>query len=214
MGDTRRIAVVDDDRLVLMLLAEQLPARGLEVVWSAASGAEALSRLEGGRAEHLDLLVVDVRMPGMDGFELVERARGIAPQLPVVMMSSSGDTLAVGTATSIGVTGFVEKPSDLDRFARALIDAAAGVRVFPHLPDGWEKLIPGNTCGLTGREIEVLRLLSERLENHEIAERLVLSPHTVKRHIANILRKMRVPSRRAAVKDGVRLGLVGRHWPD
>jgi DNA-binding NarL/FixJ family response regulator len=206
------VALVDDDRMLLGLLAEALTREGLDVVWTAGSAAEALRRV--GTGPLVDVIAIDVRMPEVDGLKLAAQLRGVAPQIAVVMMSSLGDTVAVARSIASGAMGYVDKPSDPDELVRVLTAAAAGVGTFPELPDEWENLIPENVAGLTRRELEVLRLLSQHLENHQIAERLVLTGNTVKVHVANILRKLDVGDRRAAARAADEIGLLRRYWPD
>lgn len=212
MSDKVRVALVDDDRMLLGLLAAAIVEEGVDVAWTAEGGTEALNILRDGDTPSVDVIAIDVRMPDMDGIELAEQLVGMAPGIPVVMMSSMGDTVAVARAVASGATGFMEKGGP-KRLAEVLRAAAAGVRTFPDLPDGWEDLLPGNVYRLTARELDVLRLLSRRLQNREIAQQLVISEYTVKRHVANILKKMGVPDRRSAVWEGDRLGLIRGNGP-
>lgn len=212
MSDRLCVALVDDDRMLLGLIAEALIDEGLDVVWTAGSAAEALRQVRTGPL--VDVVAIDVRMPDVDGFKLASQLRRVAPKVAVVMMSSLGDTLAVARSIESCAVGYVDKPSDPSELARVLTAAAAGARTFPKLPDDWKKLIPENIAGLTPRELEVLRLLSRHYEYRDIADRLVISPNTVKVHVASILRKLDVGDRGKAVRAADDIGLLRRYWPD
>lgn len=110
MSDRLCVALVDDDRMLLGLIAEALIDEGLDVVWTAGSAAEALRQVRTGPL--VDVVAIDVRMPDVDGFKLASQLRRVAPKVAVVMMSSLGDTLAVARSIESGAVGYVDKPSD------------------------------------------------------------------------------------------------------
>jgi two-component system nitrogen regulation response regulator NtrX len=116
---SRRILVVDDEESILRCLEGVLRDEGYEVV-VAGSGEEALEKVE---AEHPDVVLLDVWLPGIDGMETLESLRARLPGLPVVMMSGHGTIETAVQATSLGACDFIEKPLNLDRVLLALDNA-------------------------------------------------------------------------------------------
>ncbi|MFT3889668.1 MAG: response regulator transcription factor [Arachnia sp.] len=208
------VAIVDDDALLRGLFAETLADEGIEVAWTASGAAEALRRTAAHDAVALDVILIDIRMPEKNGLDLARELRAKDEHLKIVMMSSLADRLAIVTAMRIGARAYLDKPADPGQMAAVVRAVAAGATVFPEGSDEWERLAPAETKAVTQRELEVLRLLSDNLQNSDIAAKLVISPHTVKQHIANLMRKLRVNSRRAAADEGERRGLTRRYWPN
>lgn len=209
---TVRIALADDQALILEGLKSvinDLP--GLEVVAEAASGEPLLAALE----QHtVDLVVSDIRMPGVDGIELCRRlrARGDAP--PVLLLTTFDDSKLMLAAVEAGAQGFALKdisPEDL----AALI--AAVVR-------GEGRLQPVNTSGVAerypyrddsppldafnDRELEILRLIAGGYSNREIARVVHLAEGTVKNYISTILEKLNARDRTRAVLKAITLQII------
>lgn len=184
-----RILVVDDDLALLSLISTTLESAGFTVV-AVSSGLEALELTRG--MEPPDLVVLDVQLPEMSGYEICRELR-----------EEFGEGLPI-----LFVSGF--RTESLDRVAGLLV-GADDYLVKPFAPDeligrvraltrrGRAAISNGVTWGLTRREDEVLRLLASGLRQEEIASRLVVSPRTVGAHIQNVLRKMGATSRTQAV---------------
>jgi DNA-binding NarL/FixJ family response regulator len=215
-GAPLRVALVDDDPLVLRLLTDTLTASGIEVAWVAHGADEAMALLGAGEAAARlgvgesetspalpDVLAVDVLMPGEDGHALTRRP------LTVVMLTSLDDPDSLSRALAAGAIGYLVKTDPPERIVAGLRAAAAGLRPFSTaLPPPPAPRPVGSADPLSPRELEVLRLLAQSLTNVEVAERLVLSPATVKRHVASILAKTDTTDRLGAVMWAVRLGLI------
>ena len=183
-----RILVVDDDPGVLELVSTTLESAGYTIV-AVTSGAEAL---ELAREERPDLVVLDVQLPGMSGYEICRELRDeFGEGLPILFVSGfRTESLDRVAGLLIGADDYLVKPFAPDELigrVRALMRRSrAG-------------LSNGSTWGLTRRENEVLRLLASGLRQEEIATRLVVSHRTVGAHIQNVLRKMGATSRTQAV---------------
>ncbi len=209
---TVRIALADDQALIregLKSVINDLP--GLEVVAEAASGEPLLAALE----QHaVDLVVSDIRMPGVDGIELCRRlrARGDAP--PVLLLTTFDDSELMLAAVEAGAQGFALKdisPEDLAELIEAIVR-------------GEGRLKPVNTSGVAerypyrddsppldafnDRELEILRLIAGGYSNREIARVVHLAEGTVKNYISTILEKLNARDRTRAVLKAITLQII------
>ena len=206
MPEPISVALVDDDPLVLRLLTNMLTASGIDVAWAAQGADEAVARVG---TDAPDVIAVDVLMPGQDGHALTRRLLASFGPLTVVMLTSLDDPDSLAQALAAGAIGYLVKTDPPERIVAGLRAAAAGLRPFSTaLPPPAAPRRVGSADPLSPRELEVLRLAAESLTNEEIAERLVLSPATVKRHVASILAKTDAPDRLGAVMWAVRRGLI------
>ncbi|MFK4088064.1 response regulator [Kribbella sp. NPDC020789] len=206
-----RVVVADDQRVVrdgLVTLLKLLP--GIDVVAAASDGAEAVELV----AEHNpDVLLVDLRMPVVDGVEATRQVRTDHPATEVVVLTTYSDDDSVLSALRAGARGFLTKDADAESIGRAIEAAAAGQSILD--AEVQRRLIEGATtapkpvdAGLTPRELDVLRLIAEGLSNTEIARRLVVSEATVKTHINHLFAKANLRDRAQAVAYAYRLGLA------
>ncbi|MEV8531457.1 response regulator transcription factor [Streptomyces sp. NPDC051211] len=200
-----RVLVVDDQRLIREGIASLLGIQpGIEVVGTAADGREAVDLAV---ALAPDVILMDVRMPGMDGMEAVAAVRRRAPACRVVMLTTFDDEQYVVQALRSGASGYLLKdlpPAELADAVRlshagvTQLDPAAAARLVAALdrPAG----TTGGAAGgaLTSREAEVLRLVARGATNREIAARLFLSEGTVKNHISRILGRLGLRDRTQA----------------
>ncbi|MEU9121679.1 response regulator transcription factor [Streptomyces sp. NPDC048506] len=213
-----RVVVVDDQTVVregIVMLLGLLP--GVEVVGSAADGEEAV-RLVAACAP--DVVLMDLRMPRCDGVEATRRIRAEHPGTQVVVLTTYADDDSLFPALQAGARGYLTKDADGDEIVRAIEDVLSGEaglspkiqrrllervtepeRTPPRPPDE-----PPD--GLTGREVEVLRLVAEGLSNPEIARTLHVSTATVKTHINNLFAKAGLRDRAQAIHYAYRNGLA------
>ncbi|MBB4907474.1 response regulator [Actinophytocola algeriensis] len=195
---TVRVLVVDDQRLVREGIASLLGIQpGIEVVGTAADGREAVERV---LALTPDVVLMDVRMPEMDGVDAAAVLAKRAPSCRVVMLTTFDDEEYVVQALRAGAAGYLLKDLPAAELAEAVRLAHAGVT---QLDDAAAKhvaaaLTPRSTGPLTGRETEVLRLIASGATNREIAARLYLSEGTVKNHISRILGRLGLRDRTQA----------------
>jgi len=210
-----RILIVDDHALVrrglYYVVKEGFP--DADVV-EAESSAAALEVLRTTKA--FDLALVDVRMPDLDGLELLRVVKGEWPDVPVIMLSTYENAPYVKRALADGASGYLLKDATPEDLAQAINVAMSGSgnvlspRVIQNLFDDQES---SNANGrrseysLTQRENDILALLSEGRSNREIAGALYLSEKTVKAHLAAIFRKLGVTNRTQAAMMAVQMGV-------
>jgi DNA-binding NarL/FixJ family response regulator len=214
-----KILVVDDHALVrrgmTYVVKEGFP--DAEVV-EAESSAAALEILHGGKS--FDLMLADVRMPDLDGLELLRAVKAEWPDVPVIMLSTYENAPYVKRALSDGAAGYLLKdatPEDLSQAINVALSGSGNVlspRVIQNLFDdqinGSDGGTPNGRRGeysLTQREHDILALLSEGRSNRDIAQRLYLSEKTVKAHLAAIFRKLGVTNRTQAAMMAVQMGV-------
>jgi DNA-binding NarL/FixJ family response regulator len=209
-----RVIVVDDHDLFRTGLIALLSERGIQVVGETGLAAEGI-RL----AQELspDVVLMDMRMPGMSGVEATQRLASAAPRARVVMLTVVVDDAEVVDALLAGACGYLLKDAPTDKIVEGIQAAAQGEslispRVAGQLvnrvrkPSECEPPLTG--ADVTPRELEVLQLLARGLDNAEIARTLFLSQHTVKNHVSSILVKLQVENRIQAAVRAVRSGLV------
>ncbi|WP_454966375.1 response regulator [Arachnia propionica] len=194
-----RVAIVDDDPFVVQALRSYLSSSPqIEVLSTFTSARDLLAFL---KRIPVDVLVSDVRMPGMDGLELLARVQEQHPRTAVVMLTSFDDDSAMLTALSQQANGFLLKDSSPEDVIRAVIAAHSGGTTIS--PTTTSRLISqhlrprrvGGHPDLTEAEQAVLDLLCEGYSNAEIAGRLVVAESTVKTHVSNLMKKYGTPSR-------------------
>ncbi|WP_205698765.1 response regulator transcription factor [Conexibacter sp. SYSU D00693] len=215
---TVRVVLADDQALVRGGFRMILDAReDLEVVGEAATGAEAL-----GIVEELDpdVVLMDVRMPELDGIEATRRLVASGARARVVVLTTYDADDHVLAALRAGASGFLLKdvrPAELVDAVRVVArgDALVDPSVTRRLLDRFADRLPDPAAApppaldeLTDREVEVLRLVAQALTNAEIAERLVLTEATVKTHVSAVLRKLGLRDRVQAVVVAYEVGLV------
>jgi DNA-binding NarL/FixJ family response regulator len=212
---TTRVVLADDDaRLRAGLSMVLATAPDLEVVGEAADGLSAVAT-----AVRLvpDVVLMDIRMPGIDGIEATRRLRARAPQVAVLVLTTFHDEAYVEQALAAGAAGFALKRSAPERLLDAVRSAAAGdAPLDPAVTRGVIARSQARTgegdptlvAALTAREREVLALVGDGMSNHEIGQLLHLAESTVKTHVKRILPKLGARDRAQAVALAHRSGLV------
>ncbi len=205
-----RILIVDDHAIVRRGLAYVVKERFPDADVEEAEGASAA--LDVMRIKVADLALVDVRMPGLDGLELLRAMKREWPNLAVIMLSTYENPEYVRRALSDGAAGYLLKDATPEELGQALDVAISGDgrAVSPNLI--WTLFEDVTKTGavdhkLTRRERDILALLSEGRSNRAIAQHLYLSEKTVKAHLAAIFRKLGVTNRTQAAMMARRLGL-------
>ena len=216
MSDPITVLLVDDHEMVRRGVRAFLETQpDISVVAEAGSGEEAV-RLA---AEHApDVALMDLIMPGMDGVEATRRLTSQSPRTRVVMLTSYHDDEHVFPAIRAGALSYVLKEIGPGELAEAVRKAAAGeavlhprvaARVVREL-HGARRDEPNAFRELSNRELEVLKLIADGLNNAEIAGRLYVSEKTVKSHVSNILGKLHLADRTQAAVYAWRQGVVRR----
>lgn len=210
--DTIRVVLVDDHPVVRTGIRNVLEAAGIKVAAEAGNGEDALRLVD---SLQPDVLLLDIRMPGLSGVEVARRLQPRRPPLPILVLSAYDYDGYVFELLEAGATGYVLKEEALDTIVMAVRAAVQGEpwlspRVVAKLmvQTHWRKDNPQPT--LSVRELEVLRLMATGLDNQHIAEKLCLTERTVKYHVCNIYDKLGVSSRIEAVLYAVRQGFVDK----
>ena len=211
-----RIVLADDHALFRDGVSSLLQAWGHQVVGSAADGRAAVDLV---LRLLPDLVLMDVRMPGMSGVEATREVALARPEMPIVMLTVSEDEEDLFAAIRAGARGYLLKDLEaaqlrgmIDAVARgeAAITPATAARIIRHLSMLGSVAGQPTTDRLTARELEVLALVTAGRRNKEIAAELGISENTVKYHLRNILEKLHAESRTEVATRAVRDGLVDR----
>lgn len=208
--DTIRILIVDDHGLLAQGLASLLEDHSqVEIVGTASTAQEALSST---LLHSPDVVLMDHILPDDSGVEAARKILEALPDTKVLMLTQYSHDAVVLAAVEAGCLGFLTKDSPIEEVVAAIRKVADGGFALP--PDLAARILPWararerHRVQLSRRELEVLELLSKGLPNAEIAQRLYLSPVTVRNHIQNVITKLGVHSKLEAVAEGVRSGLI------
>ncbi|BCJ46869.1 DNA-binding response regulator [Actinoplanes ianthinogenes] len=212
-GPVPRVLIVDDQELIRAGFRLILTARGIDVVGEAGDGAEAV---EAERRLRPDVVLMDIRMPAMDGLEATRRIVARSPHCRVLMLTTFDLDRYVYAALAIGASGFLLKDVTADHLAAAVRlvgtgDALLAPSITRRLVQRFattQPVVHRDLSPLTPREMEVLTLLGRGLSNTELAEELTLSEATVKTHVARIFAKLELRDRAQAVVVAYETGLI------
>lgn len=213
-----RLLLVDDQTMfrsgMRMLLSSQ---PDFEVVGEAADGEEALQKCASLKP---DVVLMDLRMPILDGATATRRLKAYQPAIRVIVLTTFDEDASIFDGLRAGAIGYLLKDAPTDKLYEAIRAAARGETVlqpsvaarvvaqFTRLSEqapAWSQALPDP---LSPREVEILRLLAGGATNRQIASQLVLAEGTVKNHVTNILSKMGVTDRTSAAMKAKELGLI------
>ncbi len=222
-----RVGLVDDQAMVRVGLRMILEAEpDIEIVGEASDGADALELVQ---AHEPDVVLMDIRMPGMDGLTATGQVLAAAPHARIVILTTFDDDEYVYQALRVGASGFLLKSADGDALVSAVRVVAAGEALLA--PEVTRRVIerfattsqgadttpaddaahvpsPEAIGDLSDREVEVLQLIARGMSNAEIAKELWVSSTTVKTHVSHILTKLGVRDRVQAVVEAYESGIV------
>lgn len=199
-----RVVVVDDHPMILegtQALLRRSP--NIEVVGATGSGEEALRLIAELRPE---VLLLDVRLPDMNGVDVARTVRTSFPDVAVLVLTGYDDTGFIRSLLQAGVQGYLRKTATGDELIDAVKTVAAGRTVLE--AELLQIGLPSEGKALTERELSVLRLLAGGLRNTEIADRLEVSVKTVEYHMGHVFDKLGVRSRTEAVSNAVQRGII------
>jgi len=213
LPEPARVLIVDDHEVLTASLAQVLDHEpDLTVVGAAGTLEKARALLA---TEAPDVVLLDHRLPDGDGVEAIPALLALRPEASIVVLTATTADHVLVAAIEGGASGFVSKTRGLDEVTSAVRAAAAGESVIS--PEMLARLLPRlhrreaeARDKLTEREREVLQLLAEGLSNAAIAERLFVSVHTVRNHVANLSTKLGAHSKLEALSIAVREGLLSR----
>ena len=207
-----KVLVADDHEVVRTGLVSLFNGSDIKIVAEAATGSDAVKMA----VKHKpDVALLDIRMPGMDGLDALEKIHAEAPSVKVVMLSTYDNPTYVARAVALGASDYVLKGASRQDLINTITSAAEGKSP---CRSGEMQRVAGamsktqvtgeNDVPLTNRETQVLRHVALGLSNKEIGRALTISIETVKEHVQNILRKISVTDRTQAAVWAVRRGLV------
>ena len=214
---TTRIIIIDDDPIVREVLTTALGSEtDIEVIATAANGAEAVDVVH---ARAVDVVLMDVQMPVLDGVAATSRILALGGGTGVLLLTTFDDDALREDGLAAGASGFLLKTTPPERIAEAIRTVRAGGKVLSPGPTSrvLERYVRGQSprvastedLDLSEREQEVLRLLCRARTNHQIARRMNIADTTVKTHVSSIMRKMGVGNRLEIVVEAHRRGLGG-----
>ncbi len=200
-----KLLIADDHRLILQALKRALAEEhDIEIVGEARVGSQVLPLIS---QTSPDVVLLDVRMPELDGFTCIVRARKTYPHVKFVILSAFRDEERVKEAFACGATAYITKWVDPLELPDALRRAAAGETFKLGLSS--ETAGDADGAGLTEREIEMLEAVARGLSNQSISREFWITEQTVKFHLTNIYRKLGVSNRTEAARYAFTNGLVG-----
>ena len=190
----KNIYFVDDEPRIREVISDTLQQLNVNVT-CFAGGHECLKQIE---SQGCDLLITDLKMPGMDGLELMEKVKGLIPWMPVLVITAFGDIpLAIKTVKS-GAVDFIEKPLEKETFLRKVKSILQDSSSHEKCPDK----------PLTKSESQILKYLVEGKNNREIAESLHRSIRTIEVHRSHIMQKFKVNNMVDLIKSAAMFGLI------
>ncbi|MFN2290918.1 MAG: response regulator [Anaerolineae bacterium] len=213
MNHPIRVLVTDDHAIVRKGICALLATeQGIEVVGEAKDGYEAISQAE---SLNPDVILMDLVMPGLDGLDATEHILAAQPKVRILVLTSFAGDDKIFPAIKAGALGYLLKDSGPDELVQAIqqvhrgessLDPVIARRVLQEFSQPLKRL--SGMAGLTGREMEVLRLLAKGCTNREISEQLDIAEATVRTHVSSILSKLKLSSRTQAALYALREGLV------
>jgi len=203
--DKIRVLVADDHPIVRHgVIANVTPQDDMTVVAEAGDGVEALALIK----EHLpDVVLLDLRMPGMDGLDVIAEVNSARLESKVIIMTTFESEEDVHRAMKAGARGYLLKDSSQEEILDAIRRVSLGetylpARIVQKVAEGMRK------PELSPREVEVLQWVAAGKSNKEIGVQLFIAEGTVKTHVKNVLEKLSVVGRTGAIREAVRRGLV------
>ena len=221
-----KVLLVDDQTLIRQGIRQLLEIEpDIQVVGQAADGRLALEQVE---ALHPDVVLMDVRMPEMDGVAATRLLSASHPEVKVIILTTFEDDETVFEGLKAGASGYLLKDISSEEMAQAVRKVAAGEALiqsrltrkvlaeFSRLATATDRLSSVKsepvaetlTVALTGRELQVLQALTRGFSNREIADQLVITEGTVKNHVSSLIDKLGVRDRTQAVLKAQELGLI------
>ncbi|MEM6576647.1 MAG: response regulator transcription factor [Pseudomonadota bacterium] len=197
-----RVLIADDHPLFRGAMSQALKAWAPSAQVMEAGSMDSLQDMMAD-AEELDLLMLDLHIPGADGFSALVYVRARHPDVPVIMVSANEDATVISQAKSHGAAGFVPKSASMDEIGRVVDRVLAGETSFPDWADSSDAGDPSEVLSkmatLTPQQRRVLRMVGKGLLNKQIAYDLNVSEATIKAHLTAIMRKLGVRNRTQAV---------------
>lgn len=212
------IAVIDDNVFLTKAILEKLSFfEDIHVKFTASDGAQACDKIK--EDHNIQLILMDIEMPNMNGIQATEIIKNLHPQIKIIMLTVLDNDESVFQAIQAGADGYFLKEVDPQTLHDGIMQTlVGGAAMTPSIAMKTLKLLRNpvlltketsvDDVQLTTREIEVLEQLSKGLTYHLIAENLILSPYTIRKHIENIYRKLQVHSKIEAIQQGKKRNII------
>jgi two-component system, NarL family, response regulator len=200
-----RILIVDDHPVVQAGLSSMLATQGeVEVIGSASSGEEALLMVQ---RDMPDILLLDLRMPGMNGIDTLRALKEMKASVRVIILTSFETDENIYRAVQAGAQGYLLKDTSQRQMLEAIATVHLGKRYIPNQIAARlaERMLRSN---LTARESEILEMLAKGLTNKQIGNVLSISENTVRNHVNSIMEKLEVSDRTEAVAVAIQQGII------
>jgi DNA-binding NarL/FixJ family response regulator len=201
-----KVLIADDHRLMLEAIRSAIDSADfIEIVGETQSGAQVAPLV---RQTEPDVVLLDIRMPGLDGLAVLDLIRKRHPDVKVVLLSGVDDPHVIQAGLARGASAFVAKTVDPGDLASVIRQAAEGTVYQMSGPGGTTDRLVAKESGLSERELTILRALGRGLSNKQIARELWVAEQTVKFHLTNIYRKLDVANRTEAARYAYKHGLA------
>lgn len=214
-----KICIAEDNYFLVKSIKEKLSFfDDITVKFHANNGAELIGKLE--ENQHIDVILMDIQMPVMDGIKATELVKNRYPQIKIIMLTVVDDDECVFKAIKAGANGYLLKEIDAEQLYKSIIEVTeGGAPMTPSIalktlnllrnPDiSFDENEEAEDIKLTKRETEILMQLSKGLNYNDISENLFISPSTVRKHIENIYKKLQVHSKMEAVMMAQKRNLI------
>lgn len=213
-----RIVIVDDNVFLQKAIAEKLSFfDDLSCKYTALNGVELLSKLE--TNHNIDLILMDIEMPNMNGIEATEQVKSKYPHIKIIMLTIFDNDENIFKSIKAGADGYLLKDVNANDLHQGIVETLnGGATMTPSIalktlklfrnPINFEEQVNAEDIRLTTREIEVLEQLSKGLKYHNIADNLILSLGTVRKHVENIYTKLQVHNKLEAIQKARNNNLI------
>lgn len=192
-----KVLIADDHSLIRSVMKVLLESQGYEVVAEAANGTDTVQLA---RLHHVDLIVLDITMPGLDGLEVINRIRVAGLDTRILVLTSQSPLFYSQRCMKAGAAGFISKSQDLTELLRAVKIIMDGYTFFPYLAASSVRNSDANMSDveliqhLSARELYILQQLARGLSNKKIAEDMILSSKTISTYKARLIEKLNIKS--------------------
>lgn len=214
-----KICIAEDNYFLLKTIKEKLSFfENLSIKFTANNGAELIGKLE--ENHHIDIVLMDIQMPVMDGIKATELVKNKYPHIKIIMLTVSDDDEDVFKSIKAGANGYLLKEIEAENLYNCMLEVVnGGAPMTPSIALKTLNLLRNpdiinskseelDEVQLTKREVEILLQLSKGLNYNEISDNLIISPATVRKHIENIYKKLQVHSKMEAVMQAQKRNLI------
>lgn len=213
-----KLAVAEDNGFLATAITEKISFfNDLKLKFIASSGTDMINRLEDDH--NIDLILMDIEMPEMNGIEATEIIKNKYPHIKILMLTVYDDDDSVFNSIKSGADGYLLKETNAEILKRSILDVMnGGAAMSPNIalktlkllrnPNAMEEQNQQEEFQLSKRETEILEQLSKGLNYHQIADNLIISPSTVRKHIENIYKKLHVHNKMEAVQKAIKHNIL------